>query len=108
MCPKSGKRCSGNCGNGLSGSIGKLRTADGDWYTPENLDDLLAVLSHLPQGCKYRLVAGNTGTGRSAHVFHTSVQFCLHPFSALMCHGCYFGCVDDDIKIILSEDGSEP
>ena len=64
MCPKSGKRCSGNCGNGLSGSIGKLRTADGDWYTPENLDDLLAVLSHLPQGCKYRLVAGNTGTGQ--------------------------------------------
>ena len=64
MCPKSGKRCSGNCGNGLSGSIGKLRTSDGDWYTPENLDDLLAVLSHLPQGCKYRLVAGNTGTGQ--------------------------------------------
>jgi hypothetical protein len=31
---------------------------------PENLDDLLAVLNQLPEGSKYRLVAGNTGTGK--------------------------------------------
>jgi len=40
--------------------VGKLRTPEGDWYMPNNLDDLLAILGQLPTGTKYRLVAGNT------------------------------------------------
>ncbi len=38
-------------------------TEEGEWYMPENLEELLSVLEHLPEGTKYRLVAGNTGTG---------------------------------------------
>ena len=30
---------------------------------PNDLDELLAVLGNLPDGTKYRLVGGNTGTG---------------------------------------------
>jgi hypothetical protein len=47
ICKKSGKPCSGKCsnghghGNGHVDAIGKQRTEDGDWYMPENLDDLL-------------------------------------------------------------------
>ena len=34
-----------------------------NWYMPETLSEVLAILESLPEGCKYRLVAGNTGTG---------------------------------------------
>ena len=30
---------------------------------PNNLEELLAILTHLPDGTKYRLVGGNTATG---------------------------------------------
>jgi hypothetical protein len=68
ICPKTCQPCGGKCGssNGhAKKAIGKQVTADGDWYMPDNLEDLLAVLNQLPQGTKYRLVAGNTGTGNS-------------------------------------------
>jgi len=68
FCPRTLQPCAGKCpsGNGHLDSkkaVGKQATSDGDWYMPENLDHLLAVINQLPQGVKYRLVAGNTGTG---------------------------------------------
>jgi hypothetical protein len=59
ICPKTREPCGGKCSSG-KGVVGKLKTPEGDWYMPNNLDDLLAVLGQLPTGTKYRLVAGNT------------------------------------------------
>ena len=39
------------------------RTVNGEWMQPTTLNDLLALLESLEAGNKYRLVAGNTGTG---------------------------------------------
>ena len=40
------------------------KTANGeDWYTPDSLDGLLQLLDQLSSETKYRIVAGNTGTG---------------------------------------------
>ena len=36
---------------------------------PETFSELLAILESLPEGCKYRLVAGNTGTGLVHYTF---------------------------------------
>ncbi len=40
-----------------------ITTEDGDWYKPETLDDLLALLSAVPEGVKHKMVMGNTGEG---------------------------------------------
>ena len=40
-----------------------IRTVDGDWAKPLNLDDLMAVLMQLPLGTTYQLVCGNTMKG---------------------------------------------
>ena len=71
LCPKTREPCAGKChsSNGHSDKksvVSKQATPEGEWYMPENLDQLCAVLNQLPQGAKYRLVAGNTGTGKEA------------------------------------------
>ena len=35
----------------------------GDWYRPSTLQQLTGLLATFDKGIKYRLVAGNTGTG---------------------------------------------
>jgi xanthine dehydrogenase/oxidase len=65
ICPKTGSACQGLCeSNGLAkvvdGEIFKM----GNWYRPESLEQLMELLSSLGGDVKYRLVAGNTGTGK--------------------------------------------
>ena len=47
-----------------------VRTIGGEWTKPNSLDELMALLDDIPQGQKYRIVAGNTGTGEDF----------IHPF----------------------------
>ncbi len=62
LCPKTREPCAGKCHSDKK-TVSKQVTLEGEWYMPETLDQLMAVLNQLPQGAKYRLVAGNTGTG---------------------------------------------
>ena len=39
------------------------------WYRPNSLDQLMEVMKSFNPDAKYRLVAGNTGTGKN--VFET-------------------------------------
>lgn len=67
ICPSTGKPCgggrSGNSGCKSSMTIKHQINEQGHWYMPESLEELLAVLEHLPEGTKYQLVGGNTGSG---------------------------------------------
>ena len=83
ICPKTRQPCAGKCGSSNGDSavktpIGKQKTADGDWLMPQNLEELLAVINQLPQGAKYRLVAGNTGTGNYYHFLRKRNNYILH------------------------------
>lgn len=62
ICPKTREPCTGKCSS--KGIVGKIKTTDGEWYMPTTLEDLLGVLTQLPKGTNYKLVAGNiTGFG---------------------------------------------
>ena len=60
ICPRTGVPCSEN----KSTTIKHFATENGAWYMPQNLSELLKILKNLPDGSKYRLVGGNTGTGK--------------------------------------------
>lgn len=61
LCPKTGAACAGNCvtSNGLNTEVFQM----GNWYRPESLEQLTKLLKSFGERIKYRLVAGNTGTG---------------------------------------------
>lgn len=67
LCPKTGSACSGQChaSNGTNGHVAnddkifQMR----NWYRPESLDQLTELFKSFDANIKYRLVAGNTGTG---------------------------------------------
>ncbi|XP_046441655.1 indole-3-acetaldehyde oxidase-like isoform X1 [Daphnia pulex] len=64
ICPKTGSACQGLCESNrlakvVDGEIFKM----GNWYRPESLEQLMELLSSFGGKVKYRLVAGNTGTG---------------------------------------------
>ncbi len=46
-------------------AIPRLQMMGNNWLRPESLDQLVKLLGSLGNGIKYRLVAGNTGTGIS-------------------------------------------
>jgi len=46
-------------------AIPRLQMMGNNWFRPESLDQLVKLLGSLGNGIKYRLVAGNTGTGIS-------------------------------------------
>ena len=82
-CPITQQACvgRGKCGNdqpsnevgcgvkGMFGSnknseIGLQNTPEGKWLFPQSLDELIHIFKTLPDDNNYRLVAGNTGTGK--------------------------------------------
>ena len=80
-CPISQRKCvgQGHCGNNQpeenscvvkgklgthkNGKIGSQNTQEGNWLFPHSMDELMSIFKALPDDNKYRLVAGNTGTG---------------------------------------------
>ena len=62
-CPTTNKPCAGACVL-KSNQMSYVRSTDGEWMKPNNMDELLALLGDVQSGQKYRLVAGNTGTGK--------------------------------------------
>ena len=48
--------------------ISAQTTSEGNWLFPKTLDELLDILKNLSNDDKYRLVAGNTGTGNAYFV----------------------------------------
>lgn len=46
-------------------AIPRLQIMGNNWFRPESLDELVKLLRTFGNGIKYRLVAGNTGTGIS-------------------------------------------
>ena len=84
MCPITQQKCVGRnlCGQkdmNRQGSVkekasifGKQKTdpisaqttSEGNWLFPKTLEELLDILKNLSNDDKYRLVAGNTGTGK--------------------------------------------
>jgi len=75
-CPKTGGACSGVCSNGSikneNGDSSEVIQIGGTWYCPNSLDQLMEVMKSFNPDAKYRLFAGNTGTGNN-------VSFkCLH------------------------------
>lgn len=61
ICPKSGKSCRGN----LMCSQGNLRSdSDPTWYSPTSIAQLAALFTAKPDS-KFKLVAGDTGRGKS-------------------------------------------
>ena len=88
MCPITQQKCVGRnlCGQkdmNRQGSVkekasifGKQKTdpisaqttSEGNWLFPKTLDELLDILKNLSNDEKYRLVAGNTGTGNEYFV----------------------------------------
>ena len=61
-CPKTGAACSGQCSKNSDKSNNTIFQM-GNWYRPESLDQLMQLLKSFESKLKYRLVAGNTGTG---------------------------------------------
>jgi xanthine dehydrogenase/oxidase len=61
----SGDGCSikAKIGSHKNGKIGSQNTPEGNWLFPHSMDELMSILKTLPDDNKYRLVAGNTGTG---------------------------------------------
>ena len=53
-------------GKQKSDPIASQNTSEGNWLFPQSLEELLEVLKNLNDDDKYRMVAGNTGTGKSA------------------------------------------
>ena len=68
FCQKKGGPCTGSCtGSFKSKSHGKSGMFQRDnWYRPESLKELTELLGSFQKGTKYRLVAGNTGTGNGS------------------------------------------
>ena len=80
-CPISQRKCvgHGHCENNENSSdacsikakigshknekIGSQNTPEGNWLFPHSLAELMNIFKALPDDNKYRLVAGNTGTG---------------------------------------------
>ena len=52
-------------GSNRNNEIGLQNTAEGKWLFPQSLDELIHIFKTLPEESSYRLVAGNTGTGKS-------------------------------------------
>ena len=58
LCRRTGEKCAGSCA-----SQTPCQTRTGRWLQPTSLSELLQLLAGLGEDTKYRLVAGNTGTG---------------------------------------------
>ena len=85
-CPISKRACvgHGHCGNAevaneacavkaklghhKNGIIGSQKTSEGNWLFPQSLNELIDIFKTFPDDKKYRLVAGNTGTGIHLHI----------------------------------------
>ena len=52
-------------GSNKNSEIGLQNTQGGKWLFPQSLDELMNIFKTLPDENNYRLVAGNTGTGKS-------------------------------------------
>ena len=52
-------------GSNRNNEIGLQNTPEGKWLFPQTLDELIHIFKTLPEENSYRLVAGNTGTGKS-------------------------------------------
>ena len=50
-------------GHHKNGIIGSQKTSEGNWLFPQSLNELMDIFKTLPDDNRYRLVAGNTGTG---------------------------------------------
>ena len=80
-CPKTSKPCEGLCGRRGPNEVQFLRTGAGEWMKPENLYDLLAILNSFAPGHSYRMVAGNTGTGRKDSLLEDTVyELCFYRY----------------------------
>ena len=55
-------------GHHKNGIIGSQKTSEGNWLFPQSLNELMDIFKALPDDNHYRLVAGNTGTGKSIPV----------------------------------------
>lgn len=66
ICPSTQKACVGECSRirRPSDSLQFVKSSSGNWIKPETLEDLMAVLDDIKPDETYRLVAGNTGTGK--------------------------------------------
>ena len=57
---RSGLACGGTCSpskRDKSTTMQFIRTVNGDWVKPTDLDDLMAVLAQLPQGTTYQVLS---------------------------------------------------
>ena len=62
---RSAKEKASNYGMKTTDPIFTQTTSEGNWLFPKSLDELLDILKNLSNDDKYRLVAGNTGTGNN-------------------------------------------
>ena len=51
-------------GHHKNGIISSQKTSEGNWLFPQSLSELFDIFKTLPDDNNYRLVAGNTGTGK--------------------------------------------
>ena len=66
ICPKTGSACQGRSeSNGLAKVFNGETFKIGNWYRPESLEQLMELLRSFEGSLKYRLIAGNTGTGEN-------------------------------------------
>ena len=72
ICPSTNRVCRGKCGGGKSNKSGDrlqyIPTEDGEWFKPETLDDLLALLEAVEEGKTYKIVMGNTSEGKGGKI----------------------------------------
>ena len=47
----------------------------GNWYRPESLEQLMNLMKSFDEKLNYRLVAGNTGTGRTSYKIRLFITF---------------------------------
>ena len=68
QCRKSSAACSGKCQSAsaapINGQAGNGIMQLDNWYRPDSLEQLVKLLAAFNNGTKYRLVAGNTATGK--------------------------------------------
>ena len=91
-CPKSGKRCSGNCNGHEAGMICNgpeiiprqfvssihLRLQGAQWFKVTNVDEIFEIFDKVGD-VSYRIVAGNTGQGKE-HLIRPCLFISLFTF----------------------------
>ena len=75
-CPQTGAACTGTCIDQTIESKEMYRF--GNWYRPVSLDQVTSLLCSFNDYVKYRLVAGNTGTGPLSSHMKALTTFLLY------------------------------